>query len=83
MPHPRQWLEGRNLFRHNDDLGNPFRNDVEEDLIAFVSGEVYPHFIESTKTGKGANCYIGWNARGKRYEDDYVVYDNVAIHRAR
>lgn len=74
---------GGDMFHHNDDLGNPFRSDVEEDLIAFVPGEMYPHFIESTKTGTGANGHIGWNAWVKRYEADYVVYDNAAIHRKR
>ena len=75
--------KGGDMFHHNDDLGNPFRSDVEEDLIAWVPGEMVPHFIESTKTGKGANGHIGGNAWVKRYEADYVVYDNAAIHRAR
>jgi hypothetical protein len=26
---------------------------------------------------------IGWNAWVKRYQGDYVVHDNAAIHRAR
>jgi Anthrax toxin LF subunit len=75
--------KGGDMFHHNDDLGNPFRSDVEEDLIAFVPGEMHPHFIQSTKTGTGAHGHIGWNAWVKRYEADYVVYDNAAIHRAR
>jgi hypothetical protein len=64
-------------------LRNPLRSDVGEGLIAWVPGEMVPHFIESTQTGKGARGHIGWNAWVKRYEADYVVYDNAAIHRAR
>jgi hypothetical protein len=75
--------KGGDMFHHNDDLGNPFRSDVEEDLIAFVPGEMYPHFIESTKTGGGANGHIGWNAWVKQFEADYIAYDNGAIHRVR
>lgn len=75
--------KGGDMFHHNDDLGNPFRSDVEEDLIAWVPGEIHPHFIESTKTGKGTNGHIGWNAWVQQYEADYVLYDNIAIHRAR
>lgn len=75
--------KGGDMFHHNDDLGNPFRSDVEEDLIAFVPGEMYPHFIESSKTGKGTNGHIGWNAWVQRYAADYIAYDNPAIHRVR
>ncbi|MGQ2978945.1 MAG: hypothetical protein ACT6Q9_04530 [Polaromonas sp.] len=64
-------------------LHNPFRSSLEEDLIAFIPGEMVPHFIQSTKTGQGANGHIGWNAWVKRYEGQYVVYDKAAIHRAR
>ena len=73
---------GGNMFHHNDDLGNPFRSDVEEDLIAFVPGESCPHFIQSTTTGAGAHGHIGWNAWVKQYEASYFVYNNAAIHRA-
>jgi hypothetical protein len=75
--------KGGDMFHHNDDLGNPFRSDVEEELIAFVPGDEVPHYIESTKTGQAAAGHIGWNAWVKQYEKDYVVYDNVAIHRVR
>ena len=64
-------------------LCNLLCSDVEDDLIAWVPGEMVPHFIQSTKTGKGSNGHIGWNAWVKRCEDGYVVYDNAAIHRAR
>ena len=74
---------GGDMFHHNDDLGNPFRNDVEGELIAFIPGEVCPHFIESTKTGQGCNGHMGWNAWVRQFEADYVVYDNPAIHRKR
>lgn len=75
--------KGGDMFHHNDDLGNPFRSDVEEDLIAFVPGEMHPHFIQSTKMGAGANGHMGWSAWVRQYEADYVVYDNAAIHRVR
>lgn len=75
--------QGGDMFHHNDDLGNPFRSDVEEDLIAFVPGDAVPHFIQSTTTGTGAHGHIGWNAWIKKYEATYVVYDNAAIHRVR
>ena len=78
-----QGYQGGDMFHHNDDLGNPFRSDVEEDLIAFVPGHPNPHFIQSTTTGMGANEHIGWNAWVRQYEADYAVYDNVAIHRVR
>jgi hypothetical protein len=74
---------GGDMFHHNDDLGNPFRNDVEEDLIAFVPAEMCPHFIQSTKTGARTQAHMGWNAWVKQYEAGYVVYDNAAIHRVR
>lgn len=48
-----------------------------------VPCRMYTNFIESSKTAAGANGHIGWNAWVKRYEADYVVYDNAAIHRAR
>ena len=75
--------QGGDMFHHNDDLGNPFRSDVEEDLIAFVPGDSVPHFIRSTTTGMAAHGHIGWNAWVRQYEADYLVYDNAAIHRAR
>ncbi len=74
---------GGDMFHHNDDLGNPFRSDVEEELIAFVPGHTLPHFIESTTTGTGANGHMGWNAWIRQFEASYVVYDNAAIHRIR
>jgi hypothetical protein len=76
---------GGDMFHHNDDLGNPFRSDVEEDLIAFVPGEPCPEFIESTKTGTGAHGHMGWSRwiQQPQIKDQYVLYDNVAIHRAR
>ena len=78
-----QGYRGGDMFHHNDDLGNPFRSDVEEDLIAFVPGHPNPHFIQSTTTGMGAHGHMGWNAWVRQYEADYVVYDNAAIHRVR
>ncbi len=47
-----------------------FRSGVEADRIGWVPGEMVPHFIESTKTGRGAHGHIGWNDWVKRYEDD-------------
>ena len=75
--------QGGDMFHHNDDLGNPYRSDVEEELIAFVPGDPCPHFIESTTTGDAANGHMGWNAWVRQYERSYKVYDNVAIHRTR
>ena len=78
-----QGYQGGDMFHHNDDLGNPFRSDVEEDLIAFVPGDLSPHFIQSTTVGVGDRGHIGWNAWVRQYEADYVVYDNAAIHGVR
>lgn len=70
------------MFHHNDDLGNPFRNDVEEELIAFVPGHQLPHFITSnTGGGRASRSSIGWNQWIERFEADFVIYHNPAIHR--
>ncbi|MDG2239938.1 MAG: anthrax toxin-like adenylyl cyclase domain-containing protein [Longimicrobiales bacterium] len=74
---------GGDMIHHNDDLGNPFRSDVEEELIAFVPGEMHPQFIVSTGTGGASQGSIGWNQWVRAYEGDYVIYDNPAIHRTR
>ena len=63
---------GGRMVHHNDDMGNPFRTDVERQLIAFVPRDrayfvdhgLYYHFI-------------------KWYEREYLVYDNMAIWGAR
>ena len=75
--------QGGDMVHHNDDLGNPFRSDVEEELIAFVPGEESPHFITSTTTGRGVGTSKGWNQWIEEYKDDYRIYDNPAIWRSR
>jgi len=42
--------KGGDMFHHIDDLGKPFRRDVEDDLSAFVPREM-PHPIELSKAG--------------------------------
>ena len=64
-------------------MWNVWSATTPEGLSAWVPGEMVPHFIQSTKTGKGSKGHIGWNASLKRYEVDHVVDDNAAIHRAR
>ena len=59
---------GGRMVHHNDDMGNPYRSDVEKELIAFIPKRgVY--FIDDGSYYK----FI------KEYEKDYAVYDNVAI----
>ncbi len=61
------YLGGR-MVHHNDDIGNPFRTDVEEKLIAFVPN-ASPVFIENAG-------YYGWI---EPYKGNYLVADNPAI----
>ena len=74
---------GGDMVHHNDDMGNPFRSDVEEELIAFVPGEAVPQFIISTTSGRGAEGSIGWNEWIELYKAEYKIYDNPAIWRSR
>jgi hypothetical protein len=72
---------GGNMVHHNDDLGNPFRTDIEDKLIAFV-----PHqpvtFIESNGRA-GLNGSMGWVQWIQQFRSTFHVYDNAAIWEAR
>ena len=59
---------GGRMVHHNDDMGNPFRSDVEKDLIAFVPKD-RAYFI----TNAAYYDFI------RPYQDQYAVYDNWAI----
>jgi hypothetical protein len=59
---------GGRMVHHNDDLGNPFRNDVERDLIAFI-----PHDRAYFITNASYYSFI------RPFEATYAVYDNQAI----
>lgn len=61
------YLGGR-MVHHNDDMGNPFRSDVEKQLIAFIPND-RAYFIDNAEY----YTFI------KRYENDYAIYDNPAI----
>lgn len=61
------YLGGR-MVHHNDDMGNPFRSDVEKQLIAFIPND-RAYFIDNAEY----YTFI------KPYEADYAVYDNAAI----
>ena len=60
--------KGGRMVHHNDDMGNPFRSDVEKQLIAFIPND-RAYFIDNATYYK----FI------KPYGDQYVVYDNPAI----
>lgn len=59
---------GGRMVHHNDDMGNPFRSDVEKQLIAFIPKD-RAYFIDNAE----------YYAFIKRYENDYAIYDNPAI----
>lgn len=59
---------GGRMVHHNDDLGNPFRDDIEKDLIAFI-----PHDQAYFITDAAYYAFI------RPYELNYVIYDNWAI----
>jgi hypothetical protein len=40
----------------------------EDGWLDQLTGEMYPHFIGSTRTGRSAHGHIGWKAWAKRYE---------------
>jgi hypothetical protein len=60
--------KGGRMVHHNDDMGNPFRSDVEKQLIAFIPND-RAYFIDNA-------TYYQFI---KPYGDQYVVYDNMAI----
>jgi hypothetical protein len=59
---------GGRMVHHNDDMGNPFRSDVEKDLIAFIPRD-RAYFI----TNAGYYDFI------RPYHENYAIYDNWAI----
>lgn len=59
---------GGRMVHHNDDMGNPFRSDIEKELIAFVPGRG-AFFIDD-------GSYMQFIAA---FRDEYAVYDNPAI----
>lgn len=59
---------GGRMVHHNDDMGNPFRSDVEKQLIAFVPND-RAYFIDDA-------AYYSFI---KPYHDRYAIYDNWAI----
>jgi len=59
---------GGRMVHHNDDMGNPFRSDVEKQLIAFIPRD-RAYFIDNAQ----------YYAFIKPYKEDYAVYDNWAI----
>ena len=59
---------GGRMVHHNDDMGNPFRNDVEKQLIAFIPND-RAYFIDDA-------LYYQFI---RPYREDYAVYDNYAI----
>lgn len=59
---------GGRMVHHNDDMGNPFRSDVEKQLIAFIPND-RAYFIDNA-------AYYSFI---KPYGDAYLVYDNMAI----
>jgi len=59
---------GGRMVHHNDDMGNPFRSDVEKQLIAFIPRD-RAYFIDNAQ----------YYAFIKPYQEDYAVYDNWAI----
>jgi hypothetical protein len=65
------YLGGR-MVHHNDDMGNPFRSDVEKQLIAFVPRKG-AYFIDNGRYYE----FI------RPYQEEYAVYDNPAIWGAR
>jgi len=59
---------GGRMVHHNDDMGNPYRTDVEKDLIAFIPKD-RAYFIQDA-------TYYEFI---RPYRDHYAVYDNWAI----
>jgi hypothetical protein len=59
---------GGRMVHHNDDMGNPFRSDVERQLIAFIPGD-RAYFIDD-------GSYYNFI---RPYKERYEVYDNAAI----
>jgi hypothetical protein len=57
--------QGGNAVHHNDDLGNPFCQGLERQVIAFVPG--------AGASLVSSDSYVQWTAR---YRTDYLVYDN-------
>ena len=60
--------QGGRMVHHNDDMGNPFRNDVEKQLIAFIPND-RAYFIDD------GSYYAFIRPHAARYE----IYDNAAI----
>jgi hypothetical protein len=59
---------GGRMVHHNDDMGNPFREDVEKQVIAFIPKDK-AYFIDNAE-------YYSFI---KPYKEQYAVYDNPAI----
>jgi hypothetical protein len=59
---------GGRMVHHNDDMGNPFREDVEKQVIAFIPKD-RAYFVDNAE-------YYSFI---RPYKEEYAVYDNPAI----
>lgn len=59
---------GGRMVHHNDDMGNPYRTDVEKQLIAFIPND-RAYFIDNAE-------YYSFI---QPYKEQYAFYDNWAI----